>query len=105
MTIVALVLFLCVAAIWLTSAAAHRRFQSRVSADVATLLSAATTYIGLDQLTARRGGLPEPVLRFSRLPSLTKRRPFAQSPHALAGFFARSQISVGKISKERNTSP
>lgn len=64
MTTLALVLLFVVAAIWLTAAVADRRFRSRVSAEVETLLASNTAYIGPEQLAARGTKLPEPVRRY-----------------------------------------
>ena len=64
MTALALTLPFGIAAVLSTAIVLQRRFQSRVSSEVAQVLSQETTCVGPDQLAARRATLPEPVRRY-----------------------------------------
>jgi len=75
---IALVLLLGLVASLLATAVARQRFQSRVSAEVATLLSGGTAYLGADQLVVRQSSLPEPVRRYLAFAVSEQARPFVR---------------------------
>ena len=86
---------LCVAfaALALAAATGHRRFRTRIAADVSALLSAPAPAVAPEEIAAQEASLPEPVRRYLRY-AVTAAAPAIRTVHLRHEGFFRSKPSA-----------